>query len=423
MEPPYGTIPSRRPDMDHFHLPIEATVTGSVLSGFGRTPRTARADDTPATYEALRKELQAMGPLLESPEDEAVEASCIETARNLSSLVESYETKFSRIMRASLQRTVAKSVAHSLARQLQSCRAHKHHRCPVNRVLFQLVRRLPGLVQPQDLPTQCLVSRVCLHAAKHLKEAQSNSPPDPTKNTATTSVAELVVPLDHDVRRVEAASRRQPLETPRMTHESMPEKNETKGSAPVTGSESGYEMGSGASGGELPLGWSREVSRSTGKEYFYNTVANLTQWERPTRSAYDEGTSSPTAIAAITGTPVAPRDGSAPYGQELNSPEPYVNAEASRHRRNSRNRARSELSNEIAMAEIRLLRQQQPSQPSQERSPEKYELEPTIEEGITDELDLMTWIQEALIQTIHGPIGIFLRNWKQQVFPPDETGP
>eukprot|EP00794_Sanderia_malayensis_P001074 gene1074-415_t len=35
----------------------------------------------------------------------------------------------------------------------------------------------------------------------------------------------------------------------------------------------------------LPNGWIEKESRSTGKSYFYNTVTQESQWERPTQPA------------------------------------------------------------------------------------------------------------------------------------------
>uniref|UniRef100_A0A023GFF9 Peptidyl-prolyl cis-trans isomerase n=1 Tax=Amblyomma triste TaxID=251400 RepID=A0A023GFF9_AMBTT len=40
--------------------------------------------------------------------------------------------------------------------------------------------------------------------------------------------------------------------------------------------------------GDLPHGWEREVSRSTGQPYYVNLVTNETQWEVPTEAAQDE---------------------------------------------------------------------------------------------------------------------------------------
>jgi len=344
------------------------------------------ADDTPQSYEALRVQLTDLGRVLTTPADDGADESCIDSARNLVTLADSYESKFGRTMRASLQRTVARSVAHSLARQLQVCRVHRKHRCPVNRALVQLVQKLPAM-PPQDLPSQCLVARVVLQTAGQLRDAQTASSGAGGGSGGGSSVADVITALDYDVNRIQQAqaSQRVPLATPRMVEEAFGRRRVDS---------------IGPSPGELPAGWSKEISRGTGKEYYYNTVANLTQWERPTQSAYDQVDDSAAEVeSALPTTP------GYFYG-DCSDEDPHANARAARFRRNSRNRARSELSNEIAQAEIALLRKK--SAPIEEEEV----LEAPWREGQEHQgLDLMTWIQEALLATMRGPVGVLLRNW------------
>ena len=40
--------------------------------------------------------------------------------------------------------------------------------------------------------------------------------------------------------------------------------------------------------GELPEGWEERVSKSTGKKYYFNSMTNASQWEKPTDAANDK---------------------------------------------------------------------------------------------------------------------------------------
>ena len=108
-------------DMDDLALPeMREVIAEPRGSQTWRTPR--YREETQQSYEELTTQLSELGPLLETPADEVTDSSWIDAAGTLTTLGDSYVSKYSKNMRSSLQRTVARSVAHSLARQLQSCR-------------------------------------------------------------------------------------------------------------------------------------------------------------------------------------------------------------------------------------------------------------------------------------------------------------
>ena len=119
-----------------------------VDDGSAKTCRTRTNEEaSPIVYRELVSQLEAVTPLLLVDGGDGTSPACEEDAKALTQLATSYEVKMGRNMRASLQRTVARSVSHSLMRQLISCRVHMDHKCSVGFALVQLMQRLPRMPQ------------------------------------------------------------------------------------------------------------------------------------------------------------------------------------------------------------------------------------------------------------------------------------
>jgi len=142
--------------------------------------------------------------------------------------------------------------------------------------------------------------------------------------------------------------------------------------------------------------------------YYYNTVANTTQWERPEANAYDEASPSENLGSQNLGIDDSSEKFDSKYeGSDMrrgSGSDNELGTEKARQFRQSRGggprmnrlRARSELSNEIAQAEIALLRQKSPS-PSPE--PDSSSNEKVIR------------IQQALLERMRGPIAVLIFIW------------
>jgi len=143
-----GGKPASTKNRDLFELDLDFKKDTGGISQTWRTPRTSRADDSLGAYETLRNQLIAITPTLDAivAQDSGTgEDGSLDTARHLMHLASSYNAKYARKLHASLQKTVARSVANSFARQLQSCKSHGEHSSPVNRALLQIVRKLPEM--------------------------------------------------------------------------------------------------------------------------------------------------------------------------------------------------------------------------------------------------------------------------------------
>jgi len=190
-----------------------------------RTPR-AGQDESPCAYQELMDRAASLSEKLSGQTHMCTggDWSCEHAAHTLNELSASFEEKLRKPFRASLRRTVFRSVSHSLARQLMSSRSHRGHHCAVGSAVLQLLRRLPS-IPLQDPTLQCLVVQMALQAATQL---------------------------------VDGFPEQSAQDTPRKPDEA------------------------------LPAGWASQVSRSTGRVYYYDKACTRTQMglHRPPASTY-----------------------------------------------------------------------------------------------------------------------------------------